>query len=65
LPVAIELGDVQVGSLRFNGSEQLKGLQLAAHWTEKGMQIDGKTAAGRSEPEFPGSCNRRQLAAQR
>lgn len=31
LPVAIELGDVQVGSLLFNGSEQLKGLQLAAH----------------------------------
>ncbi|WP_367253927.1 translocation/assembly module TamB domain-containing protein [Pseudomonas sp. stari2] len=40
LPVAIELGDVQVGSLLFNGSEQLKGLQLAAHWTAKGMQID-------------------------
>jgi translocation and assembly module TamB len=40
LPVAIELGDVQVGSLLFNGSEQLKGLQLAAHWTAQGMQID-------------------------
>ncbi len=40
LPVALELGDIQVGSLLFNGSEQLKGLQLAAHWTEKGMQID-------------------------
>lgn len=40
LPVAIELGDVQVGSLLFNGSEQLKGLQLAAHWTAKGLQID-------------------------
>ncbi|WP_085648265.1 MULTISPECIES: translocation/assembly module TamB domain-containing protein [unclassified Pseudomonas] len=40
LPVAIELGDVQVGSLLFNGSEALKGLQLAAHWTAKGMQID-------------------------
>ncbi len=40
LPVALELGDVQVGSVRFNGSEQLKGLQLTAHWTEKGMQID-------------------------
>ena len=40
LPVAIELGDVQVGSLLFNGSEELKGLQLAAHWTAKGMQID-------------------------
>jgi translocation and assembly module TamB len=40
LPVAIELGEVQVGSLLFNGSEQLKGLQLAAHWTAAGLQID-------------------------
>src|SRR5471032_14757 len=40
LPLAIELGDVEVGSLLFNGSEQLKGLKLAAHWTVKGMQID-------------------------
>ena len=40
LPLAIELGDVQVGSLSFNGTEQLKGLQLAAHWTAKGLQID-------------------------
>nr|WP_251030460.1 MULTISPECIES: translocation/assembly module TamB domain-containing protein [Pseudomonas] len=40
LPVAIELGEVQVGSLVFNGSEQLKGLQLVAHWTAEGLQID-------------------------
>lgn len=40
LPLVIELGDVRVGSLLFNGSEALKGLQLAAHWTEKGLQID-------------------------
>ena len=40
LPVAIQLGDVRVGSLLFNGSEELKGLQLAAHWTGAGMQID-------------------------
>ncbi|MGL6242413.1 translocation/assembly module TamB domain-containing protein [Pseudomonas sp.] len=40
LPLAIELGDVQVGSLMFNGSEELKGLQLAAHWTAQGLQID-------------------------
>jgi len=40
LPVAIQLGDVRVGSLLFNGSEELKGLQLAAHWTAQGMQID-------------------------
>ncbi|SDU90937.1 translocation/assembly module TamB domain-containing protein [Pseudomonas mucidolens] len=40
LPVAIELGDVRVGSLLFNGSEALKGLQLAARWTAEGMKID-------------------------
>ncbi|WP_447892855.1 translocation/assembly module TamB domain-containing protein [Pseudomonas marginalis] len=40
LPVSIQLGDVRVGSLLLNGSEQLKGLQLAAHWTAAGMQID-------------------------
>ena len=40
LPVAIQLGDVRVGSLLFNGSEELKGLQLAAHWTAAGLQID-------------------------
>ena len=38
--MAIELGDVKVGSLLFNGSEELKGLQLAAHWTAQGLQID-------------------------
>nr|WP_157711723.1 translocation/assembly module TamB domain-containing protein [Pseudomonas sp. PB120] len=40
LPLAIELGDVKVGSLLFNGSEELKGLQLAAHWTAQGLRID-------------------------
>ncbi|WP_248750411.1 translocation/assembly module TamB domain-containing protein [Pseudomonas sp. MWU15-20650] len=40
LPVAIQLGDVRVGRLLFNGSEALKSLQLAAHWTSAGMQID-------------------------
>ncbi|UOB22187.1 translocation/assembly module TamB [Pseudomonas orientalis] len=40
LPVALQLGDVRIGSLLFNGSEELKGLQLAAHWTTAGMQID-------------------------
>ena len=43
LPVALELGDVQIGSLLFNGSEQLKGLQLAAHWTAEGLRIDSLT----------------------
>lgn len=40
LPLAIELGQVRIGDLRFNGSEQLKGLQLAAQWTAKGLHIE-------------------------
>ena len=40
LPLAIELGQVRVGRLLFNGSEELKTLQLAAHWTAQGLQID-------------------------
>ncbi|MGF6201959.1 translocation/assembly module TamB domain-containing protein [Pseudomonas laurylsulfatiphila] len=40
LPLAIELGEIKVGSLVFNGSEELKGLQLAAHWTAAGLKID-------------------------
>jgi hypothetical protein len=40
------LGDVRVGSLLFNGSEELKGLQLAAHWTAAGMQIDSVRWSG-------------------
>jgi translocation and assembly module TamB len=40
LPLAIELGDVKIGSLWFNGSEELRGVQLAAHWTAQGLKID-------------------------
>jgi len=40
LPVAIELGEVKVGQLRLDGSDLLGDLQLAAHWTRGGMQID-------------------------
>lgn len=40
LPLAVELGEVRIGSLLFNGSEELKGLQLVAQWTAKGLQID-------------------------
>ncbi len=40
LPLAIQLGEVRVGSLVFNGAEELKGLQLAAHWTAAGLRID-------------------------
>ncbi len=40
LPVAIELGDIQIASVQLDGVEQLKGLQLAAHWTAAGLKID-------------------------
>ncbi|UVL31282.1 translocation/assembly module TamB domain-containing protein [Pseudomonas donghuensis] len=40
LPVAIELGQVRIGHLRLDGNEQLSQLQLAAHWTSGGLQID-------------------------
>lgn len=43
LPLAIELGEVRIGHLRLDGSEQLSQLQLAAHWTSQGLQIDSLT----------------------
>lgn len=40
LPVALELGDVRVGSVQLDGADQVQDLQLAAHWTAAGLQID-------------------------
>jgi translocation and assembly module TamB len=40
LPVAIELGEVQIGSLHLDGTEQVRDVQLAAHWTADGLKID-------------------------
>ncbi|WP_172149821.1 translocation/assembly module TamB domain-containing protein [Pseudomonas tumuqii] len=40
LPLAVQLGEVHIGSLQLNGAEQLQGLQLAARWTRAGVQID-------------------------
>ena len=40
LPLAIEVGVVKVGNVLFNGIEQLKGMQMSAQWTAKGLQID-------------------------
>ncbi|MEQ7922674.1 translocation/assembly module TamB domain-containing protein [Xanthomonas sp. WHRI 1810A] len=40
IPLAIELGDVQVGSVQLDGAEQLRDLKLAAHWTAEGLKID-------------------------
>jgi len=40
LPLAIRLGDVRIGSLLLDGTEQLRELQLAADWTVNGLQIN-------------------------
>ncbi|MBU2295192.1 MAG: translocation/assembly module TamB [Gammaproteobacteria bacterium] len=40
LPLALQLGQVQIDSLQLNGVEQLQGLQLAARWTRQGIQVD-------------------------
>ncbi|WP_079202170.1 translocation/assembly module TamB domain-containing protein [Pseudomonas sp. CC6-YY-74] len=40
LPLALELGEVQIGSVQLNGDEQLQGLHLAARWTSTGVQFD-------------------------
>lgn len=40
LPVAIELGEVQIGSLHLDGTEQVRDVQLSAHWTADGLKID-------------------------
>lgn len=40
LPLAIELGDIQIARLQLDGVEQLSGLTLAAHWTPAGLVID-------------------------
>ncbi|MEA1607349.1 translocation/assembly module TamB domain-containing protein [Pseudomonas spirodelae] len=40
LPLALQLGDVQIYSLQLNGVEQLRALQLAARWTAQGIQLD-------------------------
>nr|WP_215730826.1 translocation/assembly module TamB domain-containing protein [Pseudomonas lalucatii] len=40
LPLAVELGELRIGSLLINDDEQLQGLQLAAHWQAEGLRID-------------------------
>ncbi|WP_422421741.1 translocation/assembly module TamB domain-containing protein [Pseudomonas sp. GZD-222] len=40
LPLVIELGEVRIGHLRLDGNEQLSQLQLTAHWTVAGLQVD-------------------------
>ncbi|MGY8831205.1 MAG: translocation/assembly module TamB domain-containing protein, partial [Pseudomonadales bacterium] len=45
LPLALQLGQLQIDSLQLNGVEQLQGLQLAARWTAQGIQIDNLSLA--------------------
>ncbi|MFA0928134.1 translocation/assembly module TamB domain-containing protein [Pseudomonas syringae pv. tagetis] len=40
LPLALQLGDIQLGSLQLDGVEQLRDLKLTAYWTSEGLQID-------------------------
>lgn len=39
LPVALEIGEVWISGLRFNGDDQLQRLELAAHWASDGLNI--------------------------
>ncbi|SFD88180.1 translocation and assembly module TamB [Pseudomonas straminea] len=39
LPLALELGEVWLGSLQLNGADQLQGLELAADWASEGLNI--------------------------
>lgn len=40
LPLALQLGEVRIGSLQLNGDEQLQGLHLTARWSNGGLRID-------------------------
>ncbi len=40
LPLALQLDQVRIGSLRIDGTEQLQDLQLDAQWTVDGLRID-------------------------
>ena len=39
LPLALQVGEVWLGSLQLNGAEQLQGLQLQADWAVDGLNI--------------------------
>ncbi|WXL27700.1 translocation/assembly module TamB domain-containing protein [Ectopseudomonas mendocina] len=40
LPVALELGDISIAGVRFNGSDQVQGAQLGARWSTEGLLIE-------------------------
>ncbi len=40
LPLALQLGDIQLGRIVYNGAEQASQLQVVAHWTVAGLAIE-------------------------
>jgi len=40
LPIGLELGDIQIGRVQLDGVDQVQNLQLMAHWSAEGVQID-------------------------
>lgn len=40
LPLSLQLGDIQVGSIVYNGGEQASQLEMVARWNAAGMQIE-------------------------
>jgi translocation and assembly module TamB len=40
VPLALQIAEVQIDSLRLNGVEQLRALQLSARWTAQAIQLD-------------------------
>ncbi|MEN0108147.1 MAG: translocation/assembly module TamB, partial [Pseudomonas sp.] len=40
LPLALQVGDIQLGSIVYNGGEQASQLQLVAHWGVAGLVIE-------------------------
>jgi translocation and assembly module TamB len=40
LPLALQLGDIQLGRILYNGGEQANQLQLVAHWGVTGLAIE-------------------------
>lgn len=44
LPLSLELGDIQVASVQLDGADQVQQVQLAAHWSAGGLQIDSLKA---------------------
>ncbi|GLK90267.1 translocation/assembly module TamB domain-containing protein [Pseudomonas turukhanskensis] len=40
LPLALQLGDIQLGRIVYNGGEEASQLQLVAHWGVEGLAIE-------------------------